>query len=283
VHLTVASRERCDARETPLILQDDPYLSVETGGWEALQRDRDLQLAELAAVDHTPVQPQDPSELAVLRNGERQLLGLHRGWYDVAGLLLTTDIYRINDRLRRGQDLNADPGVMLDWHGYTSLMAFVEDSNTMFDELGDATLLDEPIRVFRGIGVGAENEYDAFDFWGVRRQLGGDGDLVDSTVLDPGFMFAAPTESVARVYDGTDARTHNLQWKVLLELTITRALCIPSPEHRSKVLTRVLHPSTFSREATAQVVIPRDSVWTVTGFQPTGIDGWARLALTQAP
>ncbi|MDR6868333.1 hypothetical protein J2Y69_002947 [Microbacterium resistens] len=94
-------------------------------------------------------------------------------------------------------------------------------------------------------------------------------------------MFAAPTEHVARFYDSTDARVHDVQWKVLLELTVTRALCIPDPAHRSKELTRALHPSSFLRTATGQVIIPRDSVWAVTGFSPAGADGWSRIALTQ--
>lgn len=281
VHITVASRERCDARETPLILQDDPYLAAEEDGWEALQRDRDRQLAEEAAAEHTPARPDDHSELAVLRNGERQLPGMDSSWYDVAGLLLTTDIYRINDRLRRGQNLKADPGAMLDWYGYESLKAFAKDANAMFDELGDATRLDEPIRVYRGIGLGAANEYDSFDFWGLRELLLGGGDLTGSHLVDPGFGFAAPTAHVASAYDGTDAHVHDVQWKVMLELTITRALCIPSPEHRSKDLTRALHPSSFLRTATGQVIIPRDSTWNVTRVLPAGADGWSRIALTQ--
>lgn len=281
VHLTVTSRERCDARETPLILQDDPYLGRHDDEWEALQRERDVQLADAAAADHTPILPADSSELAVLRNGERQLLGMHDSWYDVAGLLLTTDIYRINDRLRRGQNLQSDPGVMLDWHGYVSLKAFVKDANAMFDELGDAARLDQPIRVYRGIGVGVENEYDPFDFWGLRSCFLGGGDLTGAELIDPGFVFAAPTEHVASAYDGTDARVHDVQWKVMFELTITRALCIPSPGHRSKALTRALHPSSFLRTATGQVVIPRGSAWNVTGIQPAGADGWSRITLTQ--
>lgn len=281
VHLTVVSRKRCDAREASLILQGDPGIAAESDGWEAMQRDRDLQLAEAVASEHTPALPDDPSEVAVLRNGERQLLGMDCSWYDVAGLLLTTDIYRINDRLRRGQNLKADPGAMLDWHGYASLKAFVKDANAMFDELGDATRLDQPIRVYRGIGVGAENEYDTFDFWGLRALLQGSGDLTGAHLVDPGFGFAAPTAHVASTFDGTDARVHEVQWKVMLELTITRALCIPAPEYRSKDLTRALHPSSFLRTATGQVIIPRGSTWNVTGVVPAGVDGWSRIALTQ--
>lgn len=224
--------------------------------------------------------PTDSNEIAATRNGERQLLGLSVD-HLILGLLLTTDIYRLNRCLRSGDTMEGGPGPMMDWRGYESHQRFFDDAMRMFERIGSDLDLDEPIEVFRGVGIPPANAWETFDLWGIRAHLESGNPWQPTVVEDPGFMFASPSEAFAESFDGSDANRIASEWRVVCMMEIRSGLCIPDPIYRTPELMRRLHNKDFLSGAGGQVIIPPVSQWRITDVVPDHITKTVRVRMQQ--
>lgn len=250
-------------------LYEDPY--------EAARRaDRDRALA-----GHIPVSPSDPTEQVLARNGERQLMTLDRSDLTVIDLLLATDVYRINRQLRSGGSLNLSPGAMLDWNGYESLESFVNEAVAVFGDLGQSVQLDEPLHLFRGLGIPREAGGDARGFAGLGRYLAGGGPW-DRTFTDAGFGFAAADPQVALKHDGYHTRSEPLR-PVIVGLEARAGLCLPQRRHRSrKLFEHTLEQNYLMDLKDSQVIFAPGTRWEITGVQDGSVYGLPLVTMKQS-
>ena len=277
-HWTMESRRVCAARQRAISRSTDAAQDVQVhlDPYEAARRaDRDRALAA-----HAPVSPSDPAEQVLARNGERQLMTLDRSDLTVIDLLLATDVYRINRQLRSGGSLNVSPGAMLDWNGYGSLERFINEAVAVFRGLGQAVRLDEPLHLFRGLGIPCETGGDARGFAGLGRHLAGDG-AWDGTFTDAGFGFAAADPHVALKHDGRWAGTGPLR-PVMVELEARAGLCLPQRRHRSRKLFEHTLEQTFLMDLQdSQVVFAPGTGWEITGVQDGSVYGIPLVTMKQ--
>lgn len=233
------------------------------------REERRKYLSELKTAPSTHEQqfPTDANEIAVNRNGERQLLG-HTVDHTVLGLLLTSDIYRLNRRLRSGDTMEGPAGMWMDQANYESHQQFFDDAMRIFGEVGSDLDLDEPIEVFRGVGIPSADAPGSFDLWGIRAHLESGTYWRPTVVEDPGFTFTSPSETLAQRYDGSADSHIAPEWKIVCTIKIRRGLCIPARAYRTPQLMRHLDHNKTLSTAIGQVIIPPVSRWHITEATP---------------
>ena len=281
-HWTARSRRVCGARQQEISRPADAAGDVQVclGLYEdsyeaARSAERDRALA-----GHVPVSPPDPAEQVLTRNGGRQLLTLNKSCLTVISLLLATDVYRINRQLRSGGSLNLSPGVMLDWNGYESLERFVNEAVAVFGHLGQAVQLDEPLHLFRGLGIPDETGGDARGFAGLGRYLAGGGPW-DRTFTDAGFGFAAADPQVALKHDGYLTRVGPLR-PVIVELEARAGLCLPQRRHRSrKLFEHTLEQNYLMDLQDSQVIFAPGTRWEILAVQDRSVYGIPLVTMKQ--
>lgn len=232
------------------------------GSFEFNEHERKVEKRKAATAARTPALPASPEESILARNGERQLITLDPRALMVVGLLMASDIYGVNQLLRNGGSLASDPGPMMDWEGYSSKQAFVDEAADIFHALGNTLTLDQPITVFRGIGIPVSPDDYNPDVAGIGHYLL-TGDSWQSNFKDAGFAFAATDPSIALLYDGSSAHTSETMVPVLLELEVQRGLCAPNQEHRSTELFEHTFEARFLSDASGQIIFPPDTHWNV--------------------
>lgn len=279
-HWTRRSRERCDGVQTSLDrgFQDIPPRPLRINERQLEQQRREL---EDAVANHVPIPPGSDAELAVSRNGERQLLGRGRSWLHVLDPLLSSDIYRINTLLRHGKSLGGAPNVVVDSAGYSSMQSFMDDVQAMFVDIGSDLSLSDPLTVYRGIGLQARGFVGDFDFWKLQAFVHGEGLPPSGVLKDPGVSFASPLEKTAELYTGAFIGADAEASTVTLELVVRRVLCVPGPEHRGTELFRLLQPHQRLKSARAQIVVPPGTSWKVVSARQAGPGGRSCLVLEQ--
>jgi hypothetical protein len=134
---------------------------------------------------------------------------------------------------------------------------------SLFQRLGSAIKLTEPIMLLRGIAIPpVPNEYDP-DIAGLGEHLS-QGAAWHHAFTDAGFRFAATDAVAARRFDGTG----NGGWSesmrpTLFELTVHSGLCIPEHAHRGPALFKHLVDTRFLDTGISQVVFPPDTQWEI--------------------
>lgn len=264
-HWTSAGQERCDARYRGAILtvSDHTDWHDDTSWLERSMQETEDREAAAALNSYVQQYPSDRNEIVLNRNGERQLLGLH-GLHSVVGLLLTKDVYGLNRCLRTGEPLDGAPGSVMDWNGYVSYQQFVDDARKVIAKLGSSLDLDEPITVFRGIGIPPTTDRASSDIWGIREHLESGEPWHATVVEDHGFTFATPSEPTAHRYDGSDFHNVDPEWLIVCTMEIRRGLCIPDQIYRTPQLMRHLYADHYLRGSDGQVIIPPLARWRIT-------------------
>lgn len=229
---------------------------------------------------HVPVQPTLPEDIAVARNGERQLLRLEPGDLSVIGLLMASDVYSINQRLRTARSLDCGAGAMIDYAGYTSMQHFVDDASAVFGHLADSITLDAPIKLYRGIGVPQEPDEYSPDVAGISAYLTDEVPWQEE-FHDAGFGFATTDPAIALCYDGTARGDSSPKVPVLLELDASQGLCSPSKEHRSPDLFGHVFGTDFLADASGQVIFPPGTRWRVISVEKTSVYGTPVVRIKQ--
>lgn len=229
------------------------------GSFEHREFEQQARKRAEAIAAHRRVQPALPEGVVLTRNGERQLISLSPSQLSAVGLLMTSDIYRINRLLRSGGSLASGANAMIDWAGYRSMQEFVDAACGVFDGLGESLTLDEPVRLFRGIGVPeSPGGYDP-DIAGISHHLT-TGTPPHKELVDAGFSFATSDPQIALAYDGSDSGSLSMR-PVLLELEAHRGLCAPRQAHRSTSLFEHAFGIDFLDTAICQVVFPPGTQW----------------------
>jgi len=266
-HWTATGQENCDAVHDPStqFVSDVDRWSDDSSWLDRSMQEREQQEAEAAVSSYVQQFPSDANEVALNRNGERQLLGLS-GWHTIVGLLLTKDVYRLNRCLRGGDSLEGGTGAMMDWNGYASLQQYFDDAMRAFEHLGSSLDLDEPIEAFRGIGLHPAEGWGSFDTWGIRSHLESTDAWEPTVVEDRGFAFASPCEATAQRYNGPH-RT-DPDWRVICVMEIRRGLCVPDQIYRTPQLMRHLYADSYLRHADGQIIIPPTARWLITSVTP---------------
>jgi hypothetical protein len=216
--------------------------------------------AEIAA--HATELSTIPEDIVVDRNGERQLLTLKPRELNAVGLLMCTDVHPVNVLLRRGSTLSERPGAWIEYSGYESNQAFVDEAVDMFVRLGTALELDEPIRLYRGVRL--FNEPDEFD-----QDLAGlsahllHGSPWIPRFLDLGFSFASTDATAALEYPLDKDVPLEKTFRILIELEADRGLCAPSRATRSQDLFAQLHGVQYLDDADSQVLFSPGTEWEI--------------------
>ena len=229
------------------------------------------QVFAQAGEQHRPLEPPGVAERLLRDHGERQLRHLDPAVLLVLGLLTGSGVVRVNEALRSGHGLDAACAADLDWAGYSSNGDFAAAAAAAFTALGPVLELPSPVTVYRGLSVRPGSSLA--------------GSLPPGGVFqDPGFAFAAATAEEAAYYTTDEAwwvaaaRDPSAR-SVVLELEVSRGVCIPHPEHRSRALVAHLartrqvgadrlgrpehqHPTALER-AFGQVIVPSGSRWQV--------------------
>lgn len=258
-HFTGNSIDRCrDAEE------EDRSNVVYESWQETLEREeREKEDAERAAAvaAHVPATLSTAEDLALSFHGEQQLLALRSWQIPVVGLLTTTSIFYTNRLLRRGNSLEGGAGAAIDWAGYPSNQAFVNDAQTIFDDLGEALVFKEPMTLFRGITVPKELDEESIpDIAGISGHLL-NGTAWDITYTERGFGFATTRPEVAAQYPLGSYDSGGL--RILIELEATSGLCLPRQGHRSEELFELTFHDVHLATTACQVVFPPGTRWEV--------------------
>ncbi|PPF32673.1 hypothetical protein [Pseudoclavibacter sp. AY1H1] len=295
IHFRASTQLRCDVLqkqldETLIARRDDdspgldtkPWWQEQQKQWDHLQERRKRRTVEDAMAAHVPVTPTEAAEVAVSRNGERQLLGRASTWLATINVMVSSDVYPLNARLRRGESLEHVTGALLDYYGYGTLKEFDTDAREMFTDLDAELLLDEPVRLYRGIGLPLQDEYQPVDFWGLSAHLRDGIPLDVQPLVDTGYGFATPLEDIAACFDGQDSLLGKVCDPVMLVLEVRRGICIPDPAHRSKELTGLTATEPLLKNSIGQVLLPPDSEWRVIESTPATAQGCARISLSQS-
>ncbi|MFJ2662610.1 hypothetical protein [Arthrobacter koreensis] len=267
-HWTQQSREECLRRQEKARQEKPATLEPVGLSWVV---DKEKASMEEAIARHVPqAPPAGSADAELLDTGKKQLLFLGPEHIQAANLLLTYEIYTINQRLRAGRSLEGlTTGAAGDWEGVGYKQTIVDNADDGFASLGPGMDLDSPVRMFRRISVPQTPNSEYPDIAGVHSHLQ-NGTPLPSVFLDAGYLFAVTDPTTAMGHgDNNYTAPHIPKFPVLLELEVRRALCIPDYKYRSKELYRHCYPSRYLRESSGQVIIPRDSKWEVLGFQAT--------------
>jgi hypothetical protein len=261
-HWTERSREVCRQEQLASAeylknAPNMPYLAI-----QAAQHSEFLKQQAAATAAHVPVQTTNPDTEILNRNGEIQLLSLNRDDLKVIGLLTCADIFNINRGLRKGSDLSGGAGFVLDCKGYASKQKFVNDAIAVFLKLGGARELDEPIRLFRGIGLPLKPDQYDLDVAGLSDHLQNNTPWT-TNFTDLGFMFANTRPQDALHFNGVDSGAPKNAIPILFELEADRGLCAPQLEYRTTALFDHVYGIDFLDNAHGQVIFPPGSEWEI--------------------
>lgn len=265
IHWTRKAQSACDAEQAEI----DARISTEQSltphmRWDRSLRERELHEFEAKLATRTRRPARSSVEAALLRNAQRQLALVTPEGLQALDMLMTTDVYGINSRLRRGENVRVGP--MLDWHGYSSGDMFLAQTTKLFSSLGDDLQLESPLTLYRGIAL-EEHGYDGEDIWHVRALLRDEITTLQDELEDPGFIFASPFASTALQHTGYSRR--GAPWRrVLFELTVHGGMCLPDPDIGSDDHLRRMQPHRFLSKTSSQIVIPRQSRWTMQESHP---------------
>ncbi|KIA73412.1 hypothetical protein ANMWB30_23390 [Arthrobacter sp. MWB30] len=264
-HWSKESREDCRRRqewkhERDRRIAANPY---RYGSFEFTQHERLLEERRQATAAHAPVTPTDPQQTILVRNGERQLSALNDNDLKIIGLLMTSDIYRINHQMRTYGKLKGSAGGMVSYAGYDSMENFVDDAQNILISLGDSLTLDEPVRTFRGIGLPADPDESFPDVAGLSGHLNV-GTPWHEKLTDPGFSFATTSSEDALYYDGSGRGEYPLRQPAIIELKAHRALCAHAAEYRSQNLFARTYSIDFLHTATSQLIFAPGTEWSIT-------------------
>ncbi|TFD72142.1 hypothetical protein [Cryobacterium sp. Hb1] len=265
-HWTARDREACrqahlDKRQADIerktkqqSVPREPAYRREERKWKERRR-----AAAIAA--HVGVPSTIHEEMVVDRNGERQLFSLFPKELDVVGVLTSLDVFPANKLLRNGMSLNDDGGLLLDGYPYETQQTLVDAAVDLFFRLDTALDLDEPIRLYRGLGLFVSpNQFDP-DVAGLSAYLH-HGTPWDPVLRDLGFGFACtnPKEALrfGRAQQGSSATL-----QVLFELEADRGLCIPKASARSRNLFQSVYDIEVIKIANAQVIFPPGTEWEI--------------------
>lgn len=259
-HFTGNSIDRC------LDLEEEERSNIVHETWQETleRREREAQDDQLAAalVAHVPATLSSAEDLALSFHGEQQLLALSPWQIPVVGLLTTTSIYHTNRLLRRGNSLEGGAGAAIDWAGYPSNQAFVNDVHTIFDDLKEALVFKEPMRLFRGVTVPKELHESIPDIAGISGYIL-KGTAWNTSYIERGFGFATTEPEIATQYPlGSYGDSGGV--RVLIELEATSGLCLPRQGHRSVELFELTYYDVHLSTTACQVIFPPDTHWEVT-------------------
>lgn len=244
-----------------------------------MQRADRKRSADVEAHRYEP--PSDPSEMILGRNGSRQLFALHPAFQPTLGLLLTSDIYTINQRLRSGASLQGSCGAIMDYYGFASQADFVEQAKALFADLGSEVRLDESLTVYRGVGLPDESDPQAVEIAGLVAHIT-HGHSWESYFTEKGFGYASPHEGIAGQYDSTETYRHGtLAHRIVFELEISSGLCIPQAKYRCKELFEHTWNDSYLRKSMSQVVFAPNTEWKITDVVPGSEGGTTRVKMTQ--
>ncbi|WP_299952610.1 hypothetical protein [uncultured Modestobacter sp.] len=155
--------------------------------------------------------------------GEKQLLALKPEQLKVIDLMLSSDMYALNEALRTGQGLDNGPGPLMDYSGYSSNREFHRDALTVFASLASSLTINGQVQLYRGI----RHINGPHNLAATMQTMLNSNTVPTQHVLDPGYGFAVTDPAVAISY--ARSRPHAPSTAVLLQLTADRGLCIPEP------------------------------------------------------
>lgn len=252
------------------------------------RREQETAWSEIIArvrVEHQPQEPFSPRDAVLSRNGERQLLSLPPGHLSVIGLLTRSGIARVNRALRTGSGLDAECAADYDYEGFRSNRHFADTASSVFAEIGDGLILDEPLISYRGLAQVPEDVPALFD-------------PEPAQFTDQGFMFGTTASYTARQYhdaawSATTGRAGTVN--ILFAMEVHRAICIPEEAHRSQDLTvhlaRTRQLDTWGNQwkarrtpledAMGQTIIPPGSTWIIARPPDQDITGTFTVHLRQ--
>jgi len=258
-HWTKNSRDSCQlhqrkrnkrlAAESKNLRPPDPF-----------EKERIEQCVE-AVKNYNPTSPTGSADIILHRNGERQLLALNPSDISTVGLLTASEIYPINELLRNKGKLEVTAGPWFDMRGYTSKQHFVDTACAVFNNPELSLELDEPIKLFRGIGFPANSNKFNFDVAEINQYLR-TGEPWTEIYVDAGFSFAATNPDTAKNYNGSKHFPFPVR-PILLELEAFRGLCIPHQTHRTVTLFEHICGIDFLDAAIGQVIFPPGTQWEV--------------------
>lgn len=224
-----------------------------------------------AVAAHVPQAPVSGSADAdLLSQGKHQLLALGAGQLLAVNLLLTMEIYTINEHLRTGRSLaGATTGAAADYEGVGYKQQIVDDADNTFSSIGADLTLDSPVHLFRKIDLPVTPTSNDPDIAGIRAYLQ-HGTTPPKVYTDQGYLFAVSDPTLALAHSSSNyGSSHIPKTPVLLDLEVHRALWVPDYKHRDKELFEHCYPSRYLRESTGQAIIPRDSKWELLAIQAT--------------
>lgn len=267
-HWTAASREGCrrrqEANEERRHLDDiDRRNNVPF----AIRAKEEKEHAEDLA-NHHAVEPSLPQDAVIVRNGERQLTGMTSMELGAIGVLMSTDVVRINAMLRCGRKLgtpgpaSGSPRVL---EKFTSEQQIVDVAVGAISKIGPELSLDEPVRLFRGIGIAREPTQEFPDIAGIRSYLDNSATGYASAFTDTGFGFACVNPVDALTYDGEGDFSF---WQLpvaplLFQLDVRAGLCLPGLEYRSQALFGRCRQVGYLDRGSNQVIFPPGTQWKV--------------------
>ncbi|WP_026554322.1 hypothetical protein [Arthrobacter sp. 35W] len=235
----------------------NPYLR---GSFDYHQFQQRAQKQAAAVAAHVRVAPTHPYDVAETLCGERQLITLGAHELTAVGLLMASDIYAINERLRTGRSLATGAGVMIDYAGFASMQEFVDEALGVFGALGSSLTLGQPIKLFRGIGIPERPDSNYPDVAGIGAYLAGAMQFPQQFV-DAGFGFATTNPEDALRYDGSARGEYPPKYPVLLELEAYSGLCVPQQEHRTAALVGHCFEVSYLSTSTGQVIFEPNTQW----------------------
>jgi hypothetical protein len=236
--------------------------------WSQRQNDSQAKARAEATDAHRPEKPILPEDAALIRNGERQLTALEFDQLEVVGLLMSSDVYSINKRMRNKGSLTGGAGARIDYDGYGSMQEFVDRACGVFDHLGDELDLDEEIRLFRGFGVPRTPDKEHPDIAGLREHLD-TGTGLHEEFTDAGFSFATTDPQDALAYKGNAQSDYPHRDAIMIELVARRGLCSPEKRHRSTALFEHVFEAGLLSKSIGQVIFPPGTRWEITSFNMT--------------
>lgn len=260
----ISCQRRQDAKEEPaarIVTNPHEYGSSEFYIYKR-EVERKAQLTADASAAHVQEHPTYANEVILARNGERQLLTLGPNELIAIGLLTCKDIYMINQLLRSGGSLIGSVRKSTKWERYRSMQEFVDHALGSFGSLGESLHLDEPMLLFRGIGVPKEPSENNLDIGGIGNHLTRGVPWMNEFV-DEGFSFATTNPDDALYYDGSGLPENHPKHQVLLQLDVQRGICVPHLKHRSQKLFEHLFDAPYLPKAIGQVVFPPGTRWSV--------------------
>lgn len=275
IHWSAESRAACRRRQKGPVLHH--AVAIEPDGIAQREQER----AERAAQAHTPVPPYSPLEAALLRNGDRQLRRLREPQLSALAFLLSSGSYRLNKNLRAGGRLErVETGPTGDHLGIGYQQELVALADGAFAELGPDAELDDRLQLFRGIGFSHGPDEDFFDPIGIIPHIL-DGKPWSPTFHDPAYSFACADAQTALSYDGRLDPEGPERRRVLLQMEVSRGICVPRKAIRSPELIRHCFGITWIDPATSQVIIPRNAAWEIAHIDTNSVYGVPLVKMRQ--